>query len=35
MKASGDFCNPDLNDWGWPVKIKWEDVQTITRDRNK
>lgn len=26
MKAVGDFCNPAKPDWGYPVKLKWNQV---------
>lgn len=30
MRESGDFCDPDLPDWGYPVKIKWQDIKAIS-----
>ena len=26
MKAVGDFCDPAKPDWGYPVKLKWNQV---------
>ena len=35
MKESGDFCNPDLPDWGYPTKIKWQDIKAISKNRTE
>ena len=29
MASVGDFCDPTKPDWGYPTKLKWEQVVKV------